>query len=54
MDIRTFMKVLHANKGVLTRQQFTTLKGQALSGNIAGAYQGITTLIKRQQNSTRG
>lgn len=49
MDIRTFMKLLRTNKTNLTRQQFATLKGQALSGNIEGALKGINTLIKRRR-----
>ena len=49
-DIRTFMKVLRANKAYLTRQQITTLKGQALSGDIEGAYKGIANIIKRRRS----
>jgi hypothetical protein len=44
------MKVLRANKAYLTRQQTTTLKGQALSGDIEAAYKGIATIIKRQRS----
>lgn len=50
MDIRTFMKALRASKAYLTRQQITTLKGQALSGDIEGAYKGIATIIKRRRS----
>lgn len=49
MDIRTFMKVLRANKAHMTKQQVATLKGQALSGDLEGAYKGMSTLLKRRR-----
>lgn len=43
------MKVLRANKAHMTKQQVATLKGQALSGDLEGAYKGMSTLLKRRR-----
>ncbi len=43
-----FLKCLKANKGNLTRQQFRTLKGQALAGDIEGAGKGMYKLLERR------
>jgi len=47
MEISRFIKYLKKHKGMLTKKQFKTLKGQALSGNINGAEKGIQKIIER-------
>lgn len=45
----TVMKMLRNSRKFLTRQQYKTLKGQALSGDIDGALKGLQTLFNRAQ-----
>ena len=47
------MKQLRANHGRLTRQQFKTLKGQALAGDPAGALKGLQRLLQQNKNNKR-
>lgn len=42
------MKLLEANRCKLTRQQFKTLKGQVVAGDIAGAEKGLQKLLARE------
>lgn len=42
------MKLLEANRCKLTRQQFKTLKGQVIAGDIAGAEKGLQKLLARR------
>lgn len=42
------MKLLKANRDNLTHQQYKTLKGQVLAGNIEGATKGLQKLLKRR------
>jgi hypothetical protein len=35
----------------LTRQQITTLRGQALHGDIIGAYEGLNTILRRKNTT---
>ena len=43
------MKLLEANRCKLTRQQFKTLKGQVIAGDIAGAEKGLQKLLARRE-----
>ena len=45
--INSFMKKLKNNRPYLTKQQYHTLKGQALSGDIDGAQKGLNSLLRR-------
>lgn len=49
MDIalKQFMDELKENKGILSKQQYSTIKGQALAGNIDGARKGLSKLLER-------
>lgn len=43
------MKLLKANRGRLTPQQFRTIKGQVLAGDILGAQKGMQNILTRRQ-----
>ncbi len=45
-----FLKQLKANKHNLTRQQYSTIKGQALKGNVDAARKGMDRVIRRRGN----
>lgn len=47
-ELSDFMKLLKSNKDNLTRQQYKTVRGQALSGDIDGARKGLAKLLKRR------
>ena len=47
-NLSEFLQSLKANKGNLTRQQFRTIKGQALAGDIKGARKGMYQLLERR------
>lgn len=51
MDIKSIktLDVLKANRGRLTQQQFRTLKGQVLAGDIAGAQKGLQKILKQRR-----
>jgi len=38
---------LKAARGEITKQQYRTLKGQMLSGNIDGAMKGLQKILER-------
>jgi len=46
-ELSAFMKILKANKNYITTQQFRTIKGQALSGNLYGAKKGLNKVLER-------
>ena len=48
MSLAEFMKLLKRNKEKLTRQQFSTIRGQAISGDIEGAKKGLDRVLKRR------
>ncbi len=48
LELRKFKQDLGQYKHVLTRQQLRTIKGLAKSGNIAGAYKGLKTILDRR------
>jgi hypothetical protein len=47
-QLSNFLQSLKANKGNLTRQQFRTIKGQALAGDIEGARKRMYKLLERR------
>ena len=46
--MQEFIKLIRAYKHILTAQEFKTLKGQALSGDIEGANKGFQKILKRK------
>ena len=47
-ELTAFMDTLNANKKNLTRQQYRTIKGQALKGNVMDARKGLQKVLKRR------
>lgn len=47
-ELSDFMKTLKSNKENMTRQQYKTVRGQALSGDLEGARKGLAKLLKRR------
>ena len=45
--INRFMKKLKNCRLYLSKQQYSTIKGQALSGDIDGAQKGLNSLLRR-------
>jgi hypothetical protein len=45
------LELLYKYKYLLTRQQFSTFKGQILSGDINGFHKGLTKLMQRRCNN---
>lgn len=45
-EAQSFLSVLNQSKRSLTQQQTKTLKGQALSGDIEGAWRGLQKLLR--------
>ena len=45
--LNSFMKKLKNSRPYLTKQQYRTIKGQALSGDIDGAEKGLNLLLRR-------
>ena len=45
--INSFMRKLKNSRPYLTKQQYRTIKGQALSGDIDGAQKGLNSLLRR-------
>ena len=45
--LNSFMKKLKNCGPYLTKQQYRTIKGQALSGDIDGAQKGLNSLLRR-------
>lgn len=41
------MKQLNQNKSILTKQQYKTLKGQAVAGDVMGANKGLIKILQR-------
>lgn len=47
-----FINELRQYKGVLSRQQIQTLRGQALAGDVDGARKGLERLLRRLNGQT--
>lgn len=45
MTLNLFIKTLKSRRSKLTTQQYKTLKGQAVAGDIAGANKGLIKLL---------
>jgi hypothetical protein len=48
VDMKQSFNLLKANKHILTKQQYRTLKGQILSGDITGFEKGLNTIKERR------
>lgn len=46
-----FFKELKSNRPNLTAQQYKTIKGQAVKGNIAYARKGLQKVMKRRNGA---
>lgn len=46
LQARTFLEALRRNRGMLSQQQYRTLKGQALSGDVEGAIRGLERILR--------
>ena len=49
MNVYEFMHQLKLCKKYLTLQQYRTLKGQAVKGNVVDAEKGLQRLLQRRQ-----
>ena len=49
MEQKEFLQMLKAHKQHLTKQQFKTIKGQALAGDVEGANTGLQKLMERNR-----
>lgn len=47
-ELTEFLKNLKSNKKNLTRQQYRTIKGQALKGNVMDARKGLQKVLRRR------
>lgn len=43
---QSFIFILNQSRRSLTAQQYNTLKGQALSGDLEGAWRGLKRLLR--------
>lgn len=51
MELQSFLGKLKACNRYLTQQQYKTLRGQAIAGDIAGAKKGLAALLKKLEVS---
>lgn len=47
-ELTEFLESLKSNKQNLTRQQYHTIRGQALKGDIMDARKGLQKILKRR------
>lgn len=54
-EITAFIKVLGKQRNILSKKQISTIKGQALSGNLEAARKGLNRIINERgiENATR-
>lgn len=45
------IKMLDKNKSKLTKQQYKTLRGQCLAGDVKGAIKGFFRIIRRAERN---
>ena len=45
--MKLFLKLLKGHRSELTAQQYRTIRGQAISGDIDGAARGLHRVLKR-------
>lgn len=47
-EMVSFMYILKQNRSKLSAQQYRTLKGQAVSGNVDAAHKGLHKTLRRR------
>lgn len=47
-ELTEFLNTLKTNKRSLTEQQYRTIRGQALKGNVMDARKGLQKVLKRR------
>lgn len=47
-ELTEFLESLKFNKRNLTKQQYRTIRGQALKGNVMDARKGLQKVLKRR------
>lgn len=47
-ELTEFLNTLKTNKRNLTKQQYRTIRGQALKGNVMDARKGLQRVLKRR------
>jgi hypothetical protein len=47
-EMVSFMYILKQNRSKLSAQQYRTLKGQAVSGNVDAAHKGLHKILRRR------
>ena len=47
LNAKTFLRVMQQCRAYLTIQEMKTLRGQALNGDLEGAYKGLEKLLRR-------
>lgn len=52
LETATAIKRLKAHRARLTRQQYSTLKGQVLAGDSDGAMRGLDKILRRCNNGS--
>ena len=47
-ELSEFLKTLNQNKKKLSRQEYRTIKGQALHGNVIAANRGMKNVMRKR------
>ena len=47
-EMVSFIYILKQNRSKLSAQQYRTLKGQAVSGNVDAAHKGLHKILRRR------
>lgn len=53
MQLYELLRELKLCRRYLTSQQYRTLKGQALHGDVAGAEKGLQRLLRKEKSEVR-
>lgn len=51
-ELKDFLTELIRSRGLLTRQEVKTLRGQALNGDLDGARRGLARILKMQSGES--
>ena len=47
-ELAEFLKTLNGNRKKMTQQEYRTIKGQALHGNVIAANRGMKNVMRRR------
>ena len=50
--MNSFIKELKQYRHILSKQTISTLRGQAISGNVEGAIKGLQTALNKRQSKS--